>query len=574
MRTLLVLTHIFFVWNTSNNYLLTSRHTGVALAWKKNNNYHIKKTTQPIATQRKTTAFQHISKLLKLQLSIKIPTDTHCIRPIVFQQTILNLSKDNALIDNNQHSKVLLQNQQQQEQARINNRNISIPSAIKKMKRSTFLINLVTIGVLQLFFNNDPVLAFQVVGGGYQSTTTTKFSISSTNNNNEPITAKTVSVPTTVSTTILYRSLSLPIPKFGITVPVAAWFPLENNNDNDDNPNIISSLPIATYKHRISVRKIGQLLAKWDWIPEFVSKEYNMDPTGIASISSSSSSSTIKVLSGETIPLHSSTKQYPIIILAHGFLGSRFDLSHLAEELASQGFICIAAEYPESLAASYDTTTNSSTTFEEEEEPLTRSYITTELLRTMDEQWNIIQHDTKSRKFGIIGHSLGTGTVFTTGDDTWVRVCLAGYPSERFRQQSSSNKIPDALFISSMNDGLVSRFDNGKESFKQSFVQESFQLINENDILQVQEQQEQYYLPSRTAIVFDRDNAPNHISFLAGSVNDAMIEFLSPLLPVAQVLNIPVLDFDKYKISQDSIPTAAVVHPIIVKYLKQEMKLL
>ena len=71
----------------------------------------------------------------------------------------------------------------------------------------------------------------------------------------------------------------------------------------------------------------------------------------------------------------------------------------------------------------------------------------------------------------------------------------------------------------------------------------------------------------------NKDSAPNHISFLADGTNQAMIEFLSPLLPVAQVLGIPVLDFDKYKISQDSQPTANVVIPLVTSYLKQNMSL-
>ena len=50
-----------------------------------------------------------------------------------------------------------------------------------------------------------------------------------------------------------------------------------------------------------------------------------------------------------------------------------------------------------------------------------------------------------------------------------------------------------------------------------------------------------------------------------------MIEFLAPLLPVAQAFKIPVLDFDRYQLSRDSVATAAVVHPLIIQYLKQEM---
>ena len=78
-------------------------------------------------------------------------------------------------------------------------------------------------------------------------------------------------------------------------------------------------------------------------------------------------------------------------------------------------------------------------------------------------------------------------------------------------------------------------------------------------------------LPSRAALVLDRDDAPNHISFLAGNVNDSMVSFLSPLLPIAQALSIPVLDFDKYQESRDSAATASVVIPLVSAYLTQYM---
>ena len=51
----------------------------------------------------------------------------------------------------------------------------------------------------------------------------------------------------------------------------------------------------------------------------------------------------------------------------------------------------------------------------------------------------------------------------------------------------------------------------------------------------------------------------------------AAINCLSPLLPVAQALNIPVLDFDVYQRSRDSVATVRVVCPLIIYYLQQEM---
>jgi len=52
-----------------------------------------------------------------------------------------------------------------------------------------------------------------------------------------------------------------------------------------------------------------------------------------------------------------------------------------------------------------------------------------------------------------------------------------------------------------------------------------------------------------------------------------MVDFLSPLLPVARALSIPLLDFDKYAISKDSRACNDVVVPLVVEYLKQKMKM-
>ena len=78
-------------------------------------------------------------------------------------------------------------------------------------------------------------------------------------------------------------------------------------------------------------------------------------------------------------------------------------------------------------------------------------------------------------------------------------------------------------------------------------------------------------IPPSSILLFDRPDGPNHISFLAGGVNNAMLDFLSPLLPIAQAMNIPVLDFDKYAVSQDSDETANFVIPLVTRYLKQQM---
>jgi len=320
--------------------------------------------------------------------------------------------------------------------------------------------------------------------------------------------------------TIAYKQLSVTMREFGVEVPIAAWFPMVDNKEKKED------LITANYQHRISVRRIGQLLARWDFIPAFVSRPYNLSPC----------STTARIVDGSHVELPT---KGPVVLLAHGYLGSRFDLSHLAEELAANGFTCIAAEYPESLAASYDRV-----------EGLDRRLINDVLLNTMANDWKL-----QASSMGIVGHSLGCGTVAQTGDENWARVSIAGFP----RNFDTSN----GLFLTSMNDGAVSLARRGGISLLADSNYEMLQEMSLSDTL---------VLPRRAALIFDRPDAPNHISFLSEGVNDAMIEFLSPLLPVALRLGIPVLDFDLYQISRDSKATAAIVNPLIVKYLKQEMK--
>jgi len=93
------------------------------------------------------------------------------------------------------------------------------------------------------------------------------------------------------------------------------------------------ALPSSTnnlkYNHRISVKKIGQLLAGWNFIPDFAAKDFQLQPTMGT------------IADGSKMAMPSSG---PVVFLAHGYLGSRFDLSHLAETLAKEGasMVCLS----------------------------------------------------------------------------------------------------------------------------------------------------------------------------------------------------------------------------------------
>jgi len=356
------------------------------------------------------------------------------------------------------------------------------------------------------------------------------FTISDNNNNsrliksNSGIKSSSSVLTTDTQSTIIYQPLSITVD--GVIVPIATWRSPTSSDGTikGSNNNNIS------YEHRISVSKIGKLLAGWK-LPAFVDRNFSLQPTmkNVQEVSGSFASDNISA---------------PVIFLAHGYLGSRYDLSHLGEALASKGFLVISPEYPESLAASYDATESTSGI------PIDRTMITNELIKKLTTEWNV-----QPKSYGIIGHSLGCGTVDRTGDSSWTRVCIAG--------GSPSLRGPNCLFIGSVNDGAVS-ISNAVVALQQN----RFTPLAEQTI----KSKTWGKLPPRASLLFgDRSSAPNHISFLAEGPNDAMVQFLSPLLPVARFVGIPVLDFDKYQTSRDSKVTGEVYIPLVVEYMKQMM---
>ena len=128
--------------------------------------------------------------------------------------------------------------------------------------------------------------------------------------------------------TVAYRDLKLRVG--GVEVPVAMWYPIDEptrttttlQNSGPSRSDIRSDR--LYYDYKISIRRIGQLLARWEFIPSFASKDFHLKPTLLSTI-----------VTGKGIDLPS---RGPIVLLAHGYLGSRFDLSHLGEALATEGW--------------------------------------------------------------------------------------------------------------------------------------------------------------------------------------------------------------------------------------------
>mmetsp|Transcript_18808 Transcript_18808/g.52534 ORF Transcript_18808/g.52534 Transcript_18808/m.52534 type:complete len:490 (-) Transcript_18808:186-1655(-) len=350
---------------------------------------------------------------------------------------------------------------------------------------------------------------------------------------------------------IAYRTVPLPIPEFDVNVPVSIWYPMGDANDSSP-----SQPTEIKYSYRISLRRIGQLLAKWDFIPEFISKIFDLNP-------SISTTSTVRVVDGKNIPISATASGANVVFLAHGFLGSRSDLAYIAEDLAAQGFVCVASEYPESLEASYPRL-----------EGLDRVAINKQLIPYVQET---VSQPILS--YSAIGHSLGCGTVLQMGDESWNRILMGSgkapeLPTSLRNQkpiESSFGKYQTPviggrlLFISSVNDGPVTSWGGGIQ------IPQGYTILQESQLDTVVPTANSGSAVAtnfdRVALVFDREDAPNHISYLSENVNDAMLSFLSPLLPVTKALNIPVLDFDKYASSRDSVPTGKVLKPLISSFL-------
>ncbi|KAG7349538.1 dienelactone hydrolase family protein [Nitzschia inconspicua] len=377
-------------------------------------------------------------------------------------------------------------------------------------------------------------------------------SVSSTVSTIDP---KIASNPT--KPTVAYKTVPLPLTGFGINAPLAVWYPV-SETDSSLQPQAAAASEVAPpstpvkYDYQISVRRIGELLARWDFIPGFVTRKFTFERSNN---DSDDKNTNIHFVDGKHVPLPTKAK---VVVLTHGFLGSRFDLSHIAEDLAARGFVCVAPEYPESLEASYPRL-----------EGLDRKVVNDRLFR-----W-ITDNVKEPTSFASIGHSMGAGTALDIGDDSWDRVLMGigRAPDLPGKETDVTAKFPmrqvggRLLFISSVNDGAV-KWGGGIRvpddytmlSESQNFAASPSNDASSNGRLSMM-------LPDRAALVFDRSNAPNHISFLSENVNEAMISFLAPLLPVAQAFDIPVLDFDKYVVSRDSVQTAEVLKPLIAEFL-------
>jgi len=275
-----------------------------------------------------------------------------------------------------------------------------------------------------------------------------------------------------------------------------------------------TSLPPATYEYEIDIRRIARLLLGVD-LPAF-------------SFFRSSRKIPSEALEAARIEAPSNS---PVIIFSHGYLGSDLDLHPLCFHLASKGAIVAAPIYPESLCGVYEVPSS--------REDLTRIMILDACLEY------ISKTESTSGRVGFIGHSLGTGissSYSSKSDDHSPRCCIAGFRSAPI----AGSKY---LVIASEGDGVCSsEFISDRVEEERSAGKKNIESIILKEF--------------------------NHIDFLSEETNSAMVKFLSPLLPIAKALKIPLLDFDKFALNPRSKECRLAIEDAVVNFFAKELNLL
>lgn len=102
---------------------------------------------------------------------------------------------------------------------------------------------------------------------------------------------------------------------------------------------------------------------------------------------------------------------YPLVIISHGYPGNRFLLSHLAENLASKGYVVASIDHKDS---TYDDQGKFGSTLVNR--PLDQKFVLNEIARLSEEDGNFLNGLVDAENAAIIGYSMGGyGAVISAG---------------------------------------------------------------------------------------------------------------------------------------------------------------
>ena len=174
---------------------------------------------------------------------------------------------------------------------------------------------------------------------------------------------------------------------------------------------------------------------------------------------------------------------------------------------------------------------------------------------TPDVDSSVRRSDFGATEFGIFGHSAGGGSAtMMSGPFTLGRCAIAGA-----RLYDGGDPL---YIVASSGDGVIP-LDRVKAAV---FGRSGMQVASDPAELTWRAGQQKSAALLLDKAVPGAAYPPNHISFLDEEANAALVRVLSPLLPLARFLKLPVLDFDVYTERLDARQTAAAVRPSIVSF--------
>ena len=400
----------------------------------------------------------------------------------------------------------------------------------------------------------------------------------------------------------------------GQVVPVAVWYPVVAVADPlvEKNPSPRPTpAAAATYPHAISVAKIARVLLN---APASTPRVLDRDvPLAMAPGVAPRSSAT---------PPSDAVRG--AVVLCHGYLGSRFDLVDLAEALAASGFLVAAPEFAESLASPETVSAQTKPGAKPAANPsASRDQVLAAVLEDVERRARLYVEASYSGKsttqkndavpgtlpVALVGQSAGASTATSARGRFAARVAIAGFrppPSEaRAATEARSSPATDPLLVvASAGDGVISLYPTERGAFgpyrgieaEVAAFEEAegvtFARLDAEGLLESVARGRagggEDEVPRAAFVTYEdagfrdsgaRDSAnsgaaaalarplPCHISFLSSRTNDAMVEVLSPLLPAARALGVPVLDFDRYQVARDSDDVNETLVPAVVAWL-------
>ena len=338
-------------------------------------------------------------------------------------------------------------------------------------------------------------------------------------------------------------------------IPVGLWYPIELGSSQGGQPTGASSSSSSlTYAHNISVAKIARILLRLEYLPPTWFDRELVLTASAGVIEGKENQSTFKV-SGEILGG---------VVLCHGYLGSKYDLVDFAEGLSKAGFVVISPEFAETLS-------NPNVMPKQEGgEGATRSEILEEAVSSiLTNRFGIPKN-----RVSLLGHSAGAGTVVQARGQYAARVAIAG-----FRKPPGEDLARDPLLvIASRGDNVISLYpkSGGKFGPQDGVVSAVNSLGKPVSVIDGSPEAlaglGTQGAQSPVFVKYDGEEVPCHISFLSSRTNNAMVEALSSILPVAKFLNIPLLDFDVYEQTRDSDKYLSDLVPAVVRWLLSVQK--